>query len=96
MSKNITFRPIPTSGWGFQPLEPLSEAWGVNEQGKPFRLGVLHTTYRNEPGHTPGKPIWVYAIDEKGGWATTSEISEEDLKTKVLKFRHTKKTASSK
>jgi len=96
MSKNITFRSIPNSAWGFQPLEPLSEAWGVNEQGKPFRLGVLHTTYRNEPGHTPGKPIWVYAIDGKGGWAATSEISEEDLKTKVLKLRHPKKTASSK
>jgi hypothetical protein len=66
MSKNITFRPIPNSAWGFQPLEPLSEAWGVNEQGKACRLGVLHKTYRNEPGHTPGKPIWVYAIDGKG------------------------------
>ena len=96
MSKNITFRPIPASGWGFQPLEPLSQAWGVNAQGKPCRLGVLHKTYRNEPGHTPGKPIWVYAIDGKGGWAATSEISEENLKAKVLKLRQPKKTASSK
>lgn len=96
MSKNITFRPLPSSGWGFQPLEPLSEALGVNAQGKACRLGVLHKTYRNEPGHHPGKPIWVYAIDGKGGWAATSEISEEDLKAKVLKLRHPKKSADPK
>ena len=32
MSKNITFRPIPTSGWGFQPLEPCRDA--MTEAGK--------------------------------------------------------------
>lgn len=87
MSKNITFRPIPASGWGFQPLEPLCESF--DHEGR--RLGVLHRTYRNEAGHTPGKAIWVYAIDNRGGWAAASEISEEDLKTKVLKLRHPKK-----
>jgi hypothetical protein len=92
MSKNNTFRPIATSSWGFQPLEALSEYWGHTEEGNPCRLGVLHKTYRNEPGFHPGKPIWVYAIDGKGGWAATSEISEEDLRVKVLKLRHPKRS----
>lgn len=92
MSKKITFRPVPTSGWGFQPLEPLFES--LDHEGR--RLGVLHKTYRNEPGLTPGKVIWVYAIDNRGGWAATSEISEEDLKAKVLKLRHPKKATISK
>jgi hypothetical protein len=92
MSYQVTFRTIPTSNWGFQPLEPLSESLGFNKDGKPCRLGVLHKTYRNEPGFNPGKPIWVYALDGKGGWAIESDISEEDLKEKVLKFHSPGKT----
>ena len=87
MSTKRTFHPIPTSSWGFQPLEPLYEC--RDHEGR--RLGVIYKTYRNEPGYNPGKPIWVYAIDNKGGWAATSEVSEEDLKAKVLKLRHPKK-----
>lgn len=86
MSKKRTFHPIPSSNWGFQPLEPLSEC--RDHQGR--RLGVLSKTYRNEAGFHPGKPIWVYAIEARGGWAATSELSEEDLKGKVLKLRHPK------
>lgn len=80
MSATLTFHPIPTAAWGFQPQEPLSEC----RDPKGNRLGVLSKTYLNEPGHNPGKPIWVYAIDGKGGWAATSEISEDDLRDKVL------------
>ena len=88
MSKKNAFRDITPSNWGFQPLEPLSEFWGHTKEGKPCRLGVLHKTYRNEPGYNPGKPIWVYAIDGKGGWAATSEISEDDLREKVTAIEH--------
>ena len=84
MSNKHTFHTIPSSSWGFQPLEPLSEC--RDHEGK--RLGVLYKTYRNEPGFNPGKPIWVYAIDGKGGWAATSEISEEDLREQVIAIKH--------
>ena len=87
MSTKLTFRPIPEAGWGFQPLEPLSEC--LDHKGN--RLGVLFKTYTNDPELTPGKPIWVYAIDDKGGWAATSEFSEEDLQSQVLKLHHPKK-----
>jgi hypothetical protein len=80
MSTKCTFHPVPTSSWGFQPLEPLAEC--RDHKGK--RLGVIYKTYRNEEGFNPGKPIWVYAIDNKGGWAATSEISEEDLQAKIF------------
>jgi hypothetical protein len=92
MSTKLTFHTIPASNWGFQPQEPLSEC----RDPKGNRLGVLYKTYRNEPGYNPGKPIWVYAIDGKGGWAATSEISEEDLKSKVEKLHHPKKTINRK
>jgi hypothetical protein len=87
MSTKLTFHPIPSSNWGFQPQEPLSEC----RDAAGHRLGVLYKTYLNEPGYHPGKPIWVYAIDGRGGWAATSEISEEDLKEQVRKIRHPKK-----
>lgn len=90
MSTKRTFHPLPSSRWGFQPLEPLSECRDHNDE----RLGVLYKTYRNDPELTPGKPIWVYAIDNKGGWAATSEISEEDLRVKVLKLRHPRKNTN--
>jgi hypothetical protein len=92
MSTKHTFRTIPTFSWGFQPLEPLFEC--RDQEGR--RLGVVYKTYRNEPGFNPGKPIWVYAIDNKGGWAATSEISEDDLKAKVINLRHRKKPANKK
>ncbi|NBZ95356.1 MAG: hypothetical protein EBR40_02825 [Proteobacteria bacterium] len=92
MSTKLIFHTIPASNWGFQPQEPLSEC----RDPKGNRLGVLYKTYRNEPGYNPGKPIWVYAIDGKGGWAATSEISEEDLKSKVEKLHHPKKTINRK
>jgi len=92
MSTKLTFHTIPASNCGFQPQEPLSEC----RDPKGNRLGVLYKTYRNEPGYNPGKPIWVYAIDGKGGWAATSEISEEDLKSKVEKLHHPKKTINRK
>jgi len=88
MSKKNTFRSITPSSSGFKPLESLSEYWGYTKEGKPCRLGVLHKTYRNETGFNPGKPIWVYALDGKGGWAATSEISEEDLRNQVIAIRH--------
>lgn len=88
MSTKRTFRPILEASWGFQPLQPLSEC--LDHKG--IRLGILFKTYLNDPKLVPGKPIWVYAIDEKGGWAATSEFSEEDLKAQVLKLHHPKKT----
>ena len=92
MSNKITFHSIPKSSWGFQPQEPLSEC--RDHAGN--RLGVIYKTYLNEPGYSPGKPIWVYAIDNKGGWAATSEISEEDLKAKIEKLRRPKTTIKKK
>jgi len=96
MSTKNTFRTITPSNWGFQPQEPLSEYWGFTKEGRPCRLGVLHKTYRNELGFNPGKPIWVYAIDGKGGWAATSEISLDDLKEQVHKIHHPEKTSKKK
>jgi hypothetical protein len=93
MSNKLKLVPVPESSWGFQPLEALFECWDHKEEE---RFGVLYKTYRNEPGFNPGKPIWVYAIDEKGGWALTSEISLDDLKEKVLKIRHPEKPSKKK
>jgi hypothetical protein len=91
MSKNLIFRSVTEGSWGFQPLEALFE-YGYYCRPDQFVLnGVLYKTYRNEAGGKPGKPIWVYAIDGRGGWAATSEISEEDLKEQVRKIRHPKK-----
>ena len=82
-----SFLHIPGINWGFQPLQALSHS--LDAQGN--RLGVLYKTYINDPKFNPGRPIWVYAIDEVGGWAATSELSETDLETKVLKILHPKK-----
>jgi hypothetical protein len=90
MSKKLTFHPIPDASWGFQPLEALFECWDKDGE---TRLGVLYKTYLNEPTQTPGTPIWVYAIDNQGGWAATSKLSVDDLKEKVLKLRHPKITS---
>lgn len=79
------FHPIPKTTWGFQPLEPLSELRDKKGQ----KLGTLFKTYLNDPVDIPGRAIWVFAKTEEGGWAATSEISETDLQTQVLKlFRH--------
>ena len=82
-----SFRRIPEANWGFQPLQALSHS--LDAKGE--RLGVLYKTYINDPKFNPGRPIWVYAIDEVGGWAATSDLSETDLETKVLKIRHPEK-----
>ena len=88
MSKHLIFRSVTEGSWGFQPLEALFE-YGYYSRPDTFVLhGVLYKTYRNEPGFNPGKPIWVYAIDGKGGWAASSEISEEDLREQVIAIKH--------
>lgn len=88
MSKNLIFRSVTEGSWGFQPLEALFE-YGYYCRPDQFVLnGVLYKTYWNEAGVKPGKPIWVYAIDGKGGWAATSEISVDDLKEKVTAIEH--------
>ena len=92
MSTKRTFRTIPKASWGFQPLQPISEC----HNDKNERLGILYKTYTNDPELIPGKPLWVYAIEDTGGWAVTSELSEEDLKAKILRLRHPKKNTNKK
>jgi len=43
------------------------------------------------PVITPASPSGSMRLITRGGWAATSEVSEEDLKAKVLKLRHPKK-----
>jgi len=89
MSTNRTFNLIPAASWGFQPLQPVSEC--RDHQGR--RLGTHYKRYRNAPDVTPGQAIWVYAIENRGGWTASSQVSEDDLKAQVLKLRHPKMPA---
>jgi len=87
MRKISSFLTVTGDTCNFQPLQALSHSFDA--EGK--HLGTLYKTYWNEPGLIPGRPIWVYAIDGRGGWAAISDLSQSDLEAKVLRIRHPKK-----
>jgi len=87
MKKISSFMAVSGDTCSFQPLQALAHSF--DDEGK--YLGTLYKAYRNEPGFFPGRPIWVYAIDGRGGWAAISYVSQSDLEAKVLRIRHPKK-----